>query len=60
MLAAIVMTAISLTASGSITAETVKLYMLGLPALLAWLWVGFRLYRKLDNTALRKVRCCSC
>lgn len=55
MLAAIVMTAISLTASGSITAETVKLYLLGLPALLAGLWVGFRLYGKLDDAAFRKV-----
>lgn len=55
MLAAIVMTAISLTASGSIAAETVKLYLLGLPALLAGLWVGFRLYGKLDEAAFRKV-----
>ena len=55
MLAAIVMTAISLTASGSITAETVKLYLLGLPALLAGLWAGFRLYGKLDDAAFRKV-----
>lgn len=55
MLAAIVMTAISLTASGSITAETIKLYLLGLPALLAGLWIGFRLYGKLDDASFRKV-----
>jgi uncharacterized membrane protein YfcA len=55
MLAAIIMTAIALTASGSITAETVKLYGLGLPALLTGLWVGFRLYGKLDDAAFRKV-----
>jgi len=55
MLAAIVMTVISLTASGSISGETAKLYLLGLPALLAGLWVGFQLYGKLDDAAFRKV-----
>ncbi|ARP99322.1 TSUP family transporter [Pseudorhodoplanes sinuspersici] len=55
MLAAIIMTVISLAASGSMTAETVKLYLLGLPALLAGLWIGFRLYGKFDDAAFRKV-----
>lgn len=55
MLAAIIMTAISLTASGSITVEIVELYLLGLPALLAGLWAGFQLYGKLDDAAFRKV-----
>lgn len=55
MLAAIIMTAISLTASGSITVEIVKLYLLGLPALLAGLWVGFQLYGKIDDAAFRKL-----
>jgi len=55
MLAAIVMTAISLGVGGAITAETVKLYVLGLPALLAGLWLGFRLYGKLDDAAFRKL-----
>ena len=55
MLAAIVLNAISLSVAGVVTAETVKLYVLGLPALLAGLWSGFRLYGKLDDAAFRKV-----
>jgi uncharacterized membrane protein YfcA len=55
MLAAIVVNAISLSVAGAVTAETVKLYLLGLPALLAGLWIGFALYGKLDDAAFRKV-----
>jgi uncharacterized membrane protein YfcA len=55
MLAAIAMTAISLGIGGAVTADIVKLYVLGLPALLAGLWVGFRLYGKLDDAAFRKL-----
>jgi uncharacterized protein len=55
MLAAIVMTALSLSITGAITADTVKLYLLGLPALLAGLWLGFKLYGKLDDVAFRKL-----
>jgi uncharacterized membrane protein YfcA len=55
MLAAIVVTALSLGFTGAITAETAKLYVLGLPALLAGLWLGFKLYGKLDDVAFRKV-----
>ncbi len=29
--------------------------MLGLPALLAGLWIGFKLYGKLDDVAFRKL-----
>ena len=55
MLAAIVVTAISLSVSGAVTADTVKLYFLGLPALLAGLWLGFKLYGKLDEAGFRKL-----
>jgi uncharacterized membrane protein YfcA len=55
MLAAIVVSAISLSVSGAVTADTIKLYVLGLPALLAGLWLGFKLYGKLDDAAFRKV-----
>jgi uncharacterized membrane protein YfcA len=55
MLAAFVVTAISLGVSGAVTAEVAKLYMLGLPALLAGLWLGFRFYGKLDEAAFRKL-----
>ena len=55
MLAAIVVTAISLSVTGAITADIAKLYVLGLPALLAGLWLGFKLYGKLDDAAFRKL-----
>jgi uncharacterized protein len=55
MLAAIIVTAISLSFTGAVTAETVRLYLLGLPALLAGLWLGFKLYGKLDDAAFRKM-----
>jgi uncharacterized membrane protein YfcA len=55
MLAAIVVTAISLGVSRAITAEIAKLYVLGLPALLAGLWLGFKLYGKLDEAVFRRL-----
>ncbi len=38
-----------------VTAETAKLYALGLPAMLVGLWSGFKLYGKLDDAAFRKL-----
>jgi len=55
MLAATVMSAISLSFAGVVTVEIGKLYLLGLPALLAGLWIGFKLYGKLDDAAFRKL-----
>lgn len=55
ILAAFVMTAISLTVSGTITIELVKVYLYGLPPLAAGLWIGLKLYGHLDDTAFRKV-----
>jgi len=55
MLAAIVVNAISLSVTGAVTSETVELYVLGLPVLLAGLWLGFKLYGKLDEAAFRKL-----
>jgi uncharacterized membrane protein YfcA len=55
MLAAIVMNVVSLGLVGAITADTMRLYLLGLPAMIAGLWVGFKLYGKLDDAAFRKV-----
>ena len=55
MLAAIVMNAVTLSLAGAVTTETARLYVLGLPALLAGLWSGFKLYGKLDDAAFRKV-----
>jgi uncharacterized protein len=55
MLAAMVVTAISLSFSGAVTAEIARLYVLGLPALLAGLWAGFKMYGRLDDRTFRKL-----
>jgi uncharacterized membrane protein YfcA len=54
-LAAVVMSTVSLSIARAITVATVKLYLLGMPLMLAGLWSGFKLYGKLDDTAFRKV-----
>jgi uncharacterized membrane protein YfcA len=55
ILAAFVLSAISLSIAGAVTAETIKLYLYGLPLLLAGMWIGLRLYGHLDDAAFRKV-----
>jgi uncharacterized protein len=45
---------ISNAASGAFTVEIGKLFLLGLPALGAGLWVGLRLYGKLNDATFRK------
>ena len=55
MVAASALTAVSLSFAGVVTAETVYLYLLGLPLLLAGLWSGFKLYGTLDDAVFRKV-----
>jgi uncharacterized membrane protein YfcA len=55
MLAAIVMNVISLALAGVITAHSLQLYLLGLPAMLAGLWSGFKLYGRLDDATFRKI-----
>jgi uncharacterized membrane protein YfcA len=54
-LAALVMSAVSLSIAGAVTGDTVKLYLLGLPLMLAGLWSGFKLYGKLNDAEFRKV-----
>jgi uncharacterized membrane protein YfcA len=55
ILAAQAMTAISLAFAGAYTAEIIKLYLYGLPALAAGIWIGLKLYGKLDEAGFRKV-----
>jgi len=50
-----VTSAIALGVAGRFTAETLKLYGFALPALIVGIWVGFKLYGKLDDAAFRKV-----
>ena len=46
---------LSACAIGVITADVLRLYALGLPAMIAGLWTGFKLYGKLDDAAFRKL-----
>lgn len=55
ILAAFVLTAASLTVNGTITLELIKIYLMGLPVLIAGVWLGLRLYGHLDEAAFRKV-----
>ncbi|HML12600.1 MAG TPA: sulfite exporter TauE/SafE family protein [Xanthobacteraceae bacterium] len=53
-LAIFAMSAAWLGAKGALSGETVMLFLIGLPALAAGTWLGFRLYRRLDDAAFRK------
>jgi uncharacterized protein len=55
MLAAVIINVISLSIAGAITSDIVQLYLLGLPAMLGGIWLGFNLYGKLDDVAFRKL-----
>jgi len=48
------MSAAWLGAKGALSGETVQLFFIGLPALAAGTWAGFKLYRRLDEAAFRK------
>jgi uncharacterized membrane protein YfcA len=49
------MSAIWLGAKGAVTADTVKLFVVGLPFLIAGTWLGLKLYGRLDEATFRKV-----
>jgi uncharacterized protein len=49
------MGAIWMGAKGAITADTIKLFLIGLPALFAGMWLGMKLYGRLDEATFRKV-----
>lgn len=53
-LAAFVVICISMVVTGAITSETLKLYGLGFPFMLAGLWVGFKLYGTISDETFRK------
>ena len=50
-----VMTAGWIGAKGAITPDTLRLFLFGLPALLAGTWLGIELYGRLDEAAFRKI-----
>jgi uncharacterized membrane protein YfcA len=53
--ATFVMTTISLAAAGKVTVDTLTLFATTLPVLLAGLWLGVRLYGRLDDATFRKM-----
>jgi uncharacterized membrane protein YfcA len=55
LFAAFVVISISMVITGAFTAETLKLYGLGFPFMLAGLWSGFKLYGRIDDETFRKV-----
>ena len=55
LFAAFMVISFSLAVTGAFTAETIKLYGLGLPFMLVGIWSGFKLYGKIDDEMFRKV-----
>lgn len=49
------MSAVWLGVKGVVSADTIRLFLFGLPALLAGTWLGMKLYGRLDEAAFRKV-----
>ena len=49
------MSAFWIGAKGAITPDTIKLFLIGLPALFAGTWLGLKLFGRLDEAAFRKV-----
>ncbi len=49
------MSAVWIGAKGAITADIVKLFLIGLPALFAGTWLGLKLFGRLNEAAFRKV-----
>jgi uncharacterized membrane protein YfcA len=53
--AVFLMTAVWLGATGIVTAETLKLFVIGLPCVIAGTWLGLKLFGKIDEAMFRKV-----
>jgi uncharacterized membrane protein YfcA len=49
------MSALWIGAKGAITPDTIKLFLVGLPALLAGTWLGLKLFGRLNEAGFRKV-----
>ena len=49
------MSALWIGAKGAISPDTVKLFLIGLPALLAGTWLGLKLFGRVDEATFRKI-----
>lgn len=57
--ATFLVSALWMGAKGALGAETIKLFLIGLPALFAGTWLGLKLFGRLNETAFRRLyRCC--
>ena len=54
LFAAFVIISISQLVAGSYTADTVKLYGIGLPFMIAGIWIGFKLYGTINDETFRR------
>lgn len=45
----------SLATAGTLTRQTGELFLIGTPLVVAGLWAGFRLYRRIDDQAYRRI-----
>jgi uncharacterized protein len=55
IVAVFVLTLLWCGGTGAVTAETIRLFVVGLPAVLIGTWLGLKLYGKLDEAAFRRV-----
>jgi uncharacterized protein len=49
------MSAVALGFNGAVNADTIRLFLIGLPILLLGTWLGLRLYGRVDESGFRKV-----
>jgi uncharacterized membrane protein YfcA len=49
------MSALWLGGKGTVTADTIKFFVIGLPFLFAGTWLGLKLFGKIDETVFRKI-----
>ncbi|MGC1744374.1 MAG: sulfite exporter TauE/SafE family protein, partial [Pseudolabrys sp.] len=55
IMATMSITAVTYAINGAFTLETIKVFFIGLPVLAGGLWIGIKLYGRLDDAAFRKV-----
>ncbi|MGL3108842.1 sulfite exporter TauE/SafE family protein [Bradyrhizobium sp. BR 1432] len=53
--ATFLVSALWIGAKGALSAETIKLFLIGLPALLAGTWLGLKLFGRVSEAAFRKI-----
>jgi uncharacterized membrane protein YfcA len=53
--AVFLMTAVGLGATGTVTAETLRLFLIGLPCVIVGTWLGLKLFGRIDEAMFRKV-----